>query len=717
MFSRFESSSRGGRLDKAGWGAIGILVLLTFATYWNSLRVPFFFDDPVAILHNPSIRNLGDIGQVLSPPRNGSGVTGRPVVNLSLAINYALGGTKITGYHITNIVFHLSAGLLLFGCVRRTLTRSAPLQRFRPVALPFAFLTAGLWLLHPLQTESVTCVIQRTELLVGLFYLLTLYSFIRAVEQSSRGWSMAAIASCLFGMASKEVMVSAPLLILLYDRTFIAGTFSGAWNSRRRLHLGLAATWLLLGAILVSVGGTRGQVGGFNVGVSWWAYALKQCEAIVLYLWLTVWPHPLNVFYGVDVVTNPVEVWWQLMLLIALVAGACYALWRKPVLGFCAGWFFAILAPSSSVVPLVSQTVSEHRMYLPLAAPLVLGMGALFALASRRTLLGALGCIAAYGVISARRNVDYHSELAIWSDTVAKAPQNARARINLGAALKNAGDTAGALTQYQAGLQLDPTMAEGFNNVATLQLDAGQPAAAIESCQAALRLRPNFSLAHSNLGMALAQVGRTAEGISHFQTALSLNPDLTEAHYNLSSALLSIGQNDQALVHAEAAIRLNPNIASVHFNLSNALLARNDRARAVLALETAVRINPGYAEAHSNLGSLYYQQGEPARAIPHFEAALRSKPDFLGAHNNLASALSQTGKVDQAVEHYRAAIRLQPSYAEAHFNLGLVLSRLGRNTEAIAAYAEALRLRPDDERAKNELARLRSSQSAPAPRQ
>ena len=167
-----------------------LLVAVTLATYWNSLNVPFFFDDPIGILDNPTIRKLGDIGQVLSPPRNGSGVTGRPVVNLSLALNYALGGTSVTGYHLANILFHASAGLLLFGCIRRTLANSPRLQRCRSLAFPLAFSTAALWLLHPLQTESVTCVIQRTELLVGLFYLLTLYCFIRASEQSSRGWSV-----------------------------------------------------------------------------------------------------------------------------------------------------------------------------------------------------------------------------------------------------------------------------------------------------------------------------------------------------------------------------------------------------------------------------------------------------------------------------------------------------------------------------------------------
>lgn len=695
----------------------GILVLIAFITYWNSLRVPFFFDDPLTILENPTIRNLTDLTQVLSPPKNGSGVTGRPVVNLSLAINYAIGGTSVTGYHVANILFHAAAGLLLFGCVRRTLARSPVVERFRAVALPFAFCTAALWLLHPLQTESVTCVIQRTELMVGLFYLLTLYCFIRAMEQPSARWSAAAVASCLAGMATKEVMVTAPVILFLYDRTFVAGTVASAWQRHRRLHLGLAATWVLLGVILITMGGTRGEVAGFGVGdATWWSYALKQCEAIVLYLKLVVWPHPLVVFYGVDVVTNPADVWVEMLLVAALVVGTLYTLWRKPLLGFLALWFLGILAPSSSVVPLVSQTVSEHRVYLPLAAPLAGFVAGLFLSVPRHAIAASLVCVGAFGVASARRNVDYRSELAIWTDTVAKAPNNARARVNLGAALKQIGDNAGALPHYQAAARLDPKSAEAFNNLATLHIEAGRPADAIEPCATALRLRPNFSLAHNNLGTALVQIGRTAEGIDHLQTAIRLKPDLAEAHCNLSSALLSSGDTNKAIEHAQEALRLRAEFPLAYFNLSNAYLKANQPERAINALQSAIKLSPGYAEAQSNLGGLLYQAGDPVRAIPHFEAALRAKPDFLGAHNNLASALFQTGRAAEAVEHYRAAIRLQPTYAEAHLNLGIVLARMGRVTEAVEALREALRLRPDDDRAKVELERLKNAMPTLAPR-
>jgi protein O-mannosyl-transferase len=697
------------------WVTAAVLICAAFATYWNSLRVPFFFDDPITIVDNPTIRNLGNLGEVLSPPRNGSGVTGRPIVNLSLAINYALGGTSVTGYHVANILFHVLAGLALYGCARRTLLQPRLAARFGPVAQPLALLGAAMWLLHPLQTESVTCVIQRTEVLVGLFYLLTLYCFTRSIASASNRWAALSVLSCCVGMATKEVMVTAPVIVLLYDRTFFAGTFAGAWRARRKLYFGLAASWLVLAFLIVSVGGTRGEAAGFGVGVTWWSYALKQCEAVILYLRLLVWPHPLVVFYGTDVVTNPAQVWPQILLLIALVAAALYALWRKPVVGFCAMWFFLILAPSSSVVPLVSQTVSEHRMYLPSAAPLLLALATGYACFARRGLLAAVALVVAFGVISARRNTDYRNELAIWTDTVAKVPRNSRARVNLGAALGRAGHNDAALAEYNAALRDDPQSAEGHNNVATLLLEAGRPADAIEPCRAALRLKPKFSLAHNNLGIALVQTGKIAEGITHLQTALSLTPDLTEAHCNLSSAFLAAGDLNKAIEHGERAVQLNPNIPLAHFNLSQAFLQRNQPSRAIAELETAVRLKPAYAEAQCNLGSLYYQAGDAARAVRHYEAALRARPGFLDAQRNLASALFQTGRVEESIQHYRAVIQLQPADAETHFNLALVLARSGRVREAIPEYEEALRLRPTDDRAKGELLRLRAAAVQPVP--
>ncbi|MBL9187302.1 MAG: tetratricopeptide repeat protein [Opitutaceae bacterium] len=699
----------------ATWLSAALIVAAAFAAYANSLRVPFIFDDHAGILENQTIRNLGDLGQVLAPPRNGSGVAGRPLVNLSLALNHAIGGTAVTGYHVANILLHALAGLALFGTVRRTLLRPMLRARFGGVARPIALASALLWVLHPLQTESVTCVIQRTELIVGVFYLTLFYCYLRAAEGGSACWTALAIAASFAGMASKEVMVTAPFLLLLHDRTFVAGSFAEAWRRRRGLYLGLGASLGLLVLLVLGGGGTRGEAAGFGVGVAWWEYALKQCEAILLYLKLTVWPHPLVLYYGTDVVKDPLQVWPHILGLGALVVGTLVALWRWPVLGFLGMWTLGILAPSSSVVPLVSQTVSEHRMYLPLAAPMVFGVAALFAAIGRRAFIVTAVATVAWGVVSVRRNTDYRSELAIWTDTVAKAPNNARARNNLGDALVLAGRSAEALAEFQAALRLEPNSAEARYNIGTILLNAGRPADAIPFLAETIRLKPNFARAHNNLGSSLLQTGRLREGIEQLQAALKLQPDIPEAHCNLARAALDLGDPAGALGHAERALAVKPGMALAHFHRASAFLNLGDPARAIPELEAAVRSQPDYAEALSNLGSLLYQAGRPAEAIPRYEAALKYRPNSADTFSNLASALFQVGRVEEAIVAYRAALRVQPDSLPAITNLALVLSRVGRTAEAIEAHEALLRLKPDDERARAELARLRAQPATAAP--
>ena len=156
------------------------LLFAALIAFHGSIAVPFFFDDHAAITHNPTIRELRRLGTVLLPPNDGSGMAGRPVVNLSLALNHALGGIDPRGYHAFNLALHGLSGLLLFGLARRTLLTPTLRARFGPAAGALGFVIALLWTVHPLQTESVSCVIQRTELLVGFFFLLALYAFVRA---------------------------------------------------------------------------------------------------------------------------------------------------------------------------------------------------------------------------------------------------------------------------------------------------------------------------------------------------------------------------------------------------------------------------------------------------------------------------------------------------------------------------------------------------------
>ncbi len=684
--------------------AIGLIVALAIACYANGLNSPFFFDDDASIKDNPTIRRLADLRTVLSPSSDGSGVTGRPVVNLSLAINYAIGGTAVRGYHVTNVALHTLAALALFGWVRRTLMLPFLRGRFGSASVPLGFGIAAWWATHPLQTESVTCVIQRTEVIVGLFYFLTLYSVCRSIESRSRGWRVVAVAACLVGMASKEVMVSAPLMALLYDRTFGAATFRAAWQQRRGLYLGLAATWILLGWLVLSGGGTRGSAAGLGLGVSAWSYALKQCEAIITYLKLTLWPQPLVVFYGTDVINELSAVFFRFCLLVAASLGTFYAVWRRPVVGFVGMWFFAILAPSSSIVPLVTQTVAEHRMYLPLAAPLTLLAIGAYTIAGRRALLAMALVVAGGAALSIRRNHDYRSQLSIWADTVAKVPEVAGAHLNLGAAWRATGQLERAMQHYQIAARLSPNLSEAHNNIATILLQSDRPEEAIEYCMNALRLKPKFPAAHSNLGSALTRTGRLEEGFEHLQTAVRLNPELAPAQSNLAGVHLKFGRAADALAAAQTALRFEPNLADAHTNAANALIGLGRHAEALAHMEAVLRQNPNDAHTWSNLGAVYFQLGRPQEALAPLRTAMQLKPDLIDAQNNMGSALFQIGQVAEGASYYRAAIQRNPNNPDTHSNLGLALLRLGQVPEAVAAFETALRLNPNHAGAKQHLA-------------
>ncbi len=648
--------------------AAAVIIAAGIACYANSLGGPFIFDDQPSIIENGTLDSLT---AAWFPPPNIT-TTGRPILNVSLALNRALSGDSVWSYHTGNLLIHVLAALVLFGIMRRTLRQPLLAGRFGAVADSLALLTALLWLVHPLQTESVTYIVQRAEALAGLFYMLTMYALIRGAGSERPGrWHAATVGACLLGMASKEVLVSAPLLVLLYDRTFLAGSFQDAWRARQRLYLLLAATWLPLVWLVANTEG-RGGSAGFATEVSVWHYLLTQCRAVVHYLWLCVWPHPLVLDYGTAIVRQLGDVWWQALLLTGLAAGTFVALVRRPAGGFAGAWFFATLAPSSSFVPVATQTMAEHRMYLPLAILAALGVLALHAVLGRRGWwLGGTAVLAASGLTVAR-NADYRSALSIWTVTAEKYPGNARAHYNLSIELTAAGRGAEAVTQLEE----------------------------------ALRLQPDYPEAHLNLGNALVAAGRRAEAREHYEAALRADPGYIEAHVSLGYWLAGEGKFDDAIACYERALRLRPDYAEAHNDFGETLARMGNLPAAALHFEAALRLKPAYAEAHNNLAGVLLQQGRPHEAIPHFEQALREKPALAEPLSNLAYALLQTGRLDEAVAHYRQLLQLEPNNPTAHSNLGYIYWQQHRLTEAIAEYGATLRAEPDNAGAREALARL-----------
>ena len=710
-----QSTRQAPNTTRSGGFAAALIVIAIVAAYANSLTGEFVFDDMLSVGDNSTIRHLLPLSNVLSPMHGtGATVEGRPILNLSFALNYALGGTAVLGYHIGNLAIHVLACLVLFGIVRRTLTRSG--DALRRDALPVSCVCALIFGLHPLQTESVSYITQRAESLMGLLFLVSLYGAIRAAESArSFWWQALSVAAAWVCAGTKEVAIALPIAVFLYDRTFLAGSFAKAWRRRRLLYVGLAASWLVLACLVLSTGDRGGTIGS-RAGIAAWDYALCQSRAIFHYLRLCFWPSPLIIDYGTDFVRFSQALPWAIALL-AILSATAYALARRLASGFLGAWFFLILAPTSSFVGGTRQMLAEHRIYLPLAAVVIGTVLLLHRFWGRKAL--ALGAIiaAVLGVLTAARNDTYHDSLSLYQDTVLHRPNNAWAHNNLANVLASRpGRQADAIVHFEAALRLKPDYAEAHNNLATLLAGwPGRRPEAIAHLETALQLKPDYAEAHNNLANLLAtEPDRQTDAIAHYETAIRLKPDFAEAHANLANLLATEpDRQTDATAHYEAALRLKPDYAEAHGNLANLFAGQPDRqADAIVQYEAALRLKPDNAETHYNLANVLASQPDrQADAIAQYETALRLKPDYAEAHCNLATLLAtQPGRLADAIAHYESALRILPDSYIIHFDLARELAKLpGRQAEAALHFKAVLKINPNFGPASEALRRLQQS--------
>jgi len=618
-------------------GAPLVIVGAVVAAYAGSFAGVFVFDDFLAILQNPTIRHFGT---ALFPPSGQLTVSGRPLFNFSLALSYALSGNGSWGYHALNLLIHLGAALALFGIARRTLRSIAGAE------VEISSLAIALWwALHPLHTESVTYMVQRAESLMGLCYFLSVYGFIRWVEapgpRSRFAWAAVTWLACACGMACKEDMASAPFVIFVYDRIFVTKSWAEAWRRHRGLHLALAATWIELALLVLSNGANRGGSVGVGLGIPWGPYLLTQFQALALYLRLSFWPHPLIFDYGAVRVSNWAQVVPGMILLVTIAAGTGWGLRRGRLLGLLGLFFLGILAPTF-LVPVTAQTIAEHRMYLPLAAIVVVVVAAANGMIQRRPAL-ALTVVAAValglGFATDRRNRVYRSGLSIWGDTVAHWPKNSRAHSNLGTLLLATGDLARSASELQQALDLhEVSEALVRINLGIARIRLGQTAAAEAQLAAAERIEPDNPEAHYNRGVALAALNRTPEAIAEFRTTVRLRPESASAHENLATLLWRAGEADKAIIHFRQSVALEPQGAAAQAGLGSALAIKGQYAEAISHLEVAAGLDPTSADVESNWGNCLLFLGRAKEAIGHYQAALRLRPGDAGLRRNLQIA-------------------------------------------------------------------------------
>ena len=583
----------------------------------------------------------------------GTTLSGRPAAALTFAVNYALAPVEsrdafqlpssasavqverflhnVWGYHATNLLIHLGAALALFAVIRRTLQTFPPGRGVRERASMLALSCAVLWAVHPLTTSAVTYLVQRVESLMALCVLLTLYCSIRAWS-GSQWWIAAAVLACAAGMASKESMVAAPLLVVIWDVVFSSvQSWRELLHRRRLLYVGLAATWILL-AVLVS-GGHRPDAAGFGFAQwPWWRYLMTQSGVITHYLGLVVWPSPLVLDYDWRPSTVLSSLLPSLFISLLLLAGAV-ALYRRRPLGFAIAAFFLLLAPTSSVLPIVTEVAAEHRMYLPLALAIaVLVIGAFTCLQNRRVppavgMVAVLVIAIAFGAVTSARNGDYHSAEGLWRDTVNKRPENARAR----------------------------------HNYATILLANGRIADAEQQLREAIRLRSDYAEAHAALGAALCAQQRFAEGLEHLKTALTIAPHFAGAHQALGEAYAAQGQMRPAIAAYERALALRPDDVMVMNRIGWILATEGDDSirDGPRALELGLRATTGTRELD-------------ATSLDTLAAAQAEMGQWQSAANSIALALARARAADEREyvpeleERQRLYRQSQPARSNVH---------------------------------------------------
>jgi protein O-mannosyl-transferase len=672
-----------------------VLAAITFAVFGQTLTHEFVdFDDDDYVYENPVVARGLTLKGIVWAFTQAHAANWHPLTWLSHMLDCQLYGLHPGGHHLTNVLLHTATVIALFLVLRQmtgTLWRSA--------------FVAAVFAIHPLRVESVAWVAERKDVLSGLFFMLTIGTYVRYARHP---WSLAryGLVMLLFamGLMCKPMLVTLPVVLLLLDYWPLQRTESAEKLVLEKLPL-LALSAASCVATLLAQNKAIQSGGSFSL-LFRLGNALVAC---VVYLRQMIWPVGLAAHYPYHHNGLPP---WEVALAGTLVAGLSAAAvwqWRKQpwlLVGWL--WYLAMLLPVAGIIQVGIQAHADRYTYLPqIGIYMAVTWLAAQWRASRVTFGGLMGGVLAVLMFCAWQQTAYwkNSE-TLWTHALACAADDELALCNLGTALFEKGRADEAIVRYQQALQINPNYTEPQFSLANALLQKGKVDEAIYHFMYALHINPDYAQAHDGLGGALLRKGRVEEAASHFQKALQINPDDAQAYYNLGTILLKKGRTDEAIAHYQLALQINPDYAQAHYNLGNILLEKGRVEEAISHYQLALQNNPGCTEALVNLGSIMLQKGRMDEAIAHYQLALQIDPDCTPAHVNLGGILLQRGKVDEAIVHFQKALQIKPNDANMHHTLGNAFLQKGRAQEAIAQYRQALQLKPDYVEAQNNLAWL-----------
>ncbi|CAN2042292.1 protein O-mannosyl-transferase [Candidatus Magnetomoraceae bacterium gMMP-15] len=585
-----------------------ILVIAGFLVYSNALQGPFMFDDGNNIVVNPHIRLIKLSLDGLERAAFKSVHSHRPVANISFALNYYFHQYHVVGYHIVNVLIHIITGMLLFVFIQITLSLPG-VNADKSSSLWISFFTALLWLVHPIQTQSVAYIVQRMNSMAAMFYVLSFLFYVKARLAEKKRWALFAgcVLAGLLAMGCKEIAVTLPFFILLYEWYFFQD-LSKLWLKRNAIYL------IVLGIILISIvfiymgpnPVERILSTYVNRDFTLTQRLLTEFRVVIHYLSLLFYPHPsrLNLDYDFPLSTSlihPVSTLLCLCLIIFLIGFAIYSAKKERLISFGILWFFGNLVIESSVIGL--EIIFEHRTYLPSIFVSLIIVMLTYRYVKLKWFKPALLCAIALvcSVWTYERNKVWSDHVVLWRDCVAKSPQKARPHNNLGMALAHEEKFDEAILSYKKAFSIKPNYAEAYNNIGVALSSIGKVDNSIIFYNKALKIKPDYSQAYNNLGLALSSLGKANEAISYFLKSLQIDPAFIPAYNNLGKELRGQGKVDEAILYYRNALRIAPNSVKVHNNIGVALAIKGQLNEAIEHFRNALQINPDAKDAHQNL--------------------------------------------------------------------------------------------------------------------
>ena len=735
---------------KSQTGELILLCLLLFGlvfwTFLPSLRGGFIdIDDGVFVIRNTHINlTLANVAWAFCHTPS---VHWLPLTLWLFMLDHQLYGLKPWGYHLTNVLLHAVNTVLLFLVLRR-MTGFRPEKNIGATAPQTgatwrSLMVAGLFGLHPLRVESVAWISERKDVLSVLFWMLTLWAYVRYVEKSKvqnpkfKVYYGLTLLFFALDLMSKPMVVTLPCVLLLLDYWPL-----GRWQQKNlRGLLVEKAPFFLLSAIgsavtyvfLINSGALSLALTGLSL-----PFGARLENALVSYgryLGKLFWPVNLCAFYPHPDHWPMQKILFAGLLVLGLSALVFVMRRQRPYLLTGWLWYLGTLMPVIGLAQAGDESMADRYSYIPsIGILIILVWGTCQATRGwhcQSIGLGAVGgVLALVCIVLTRHQIDYwKDDVSVWERAIAVTENNyqahnrlgcawfsqahlddairefqevvrlnpgfAEAYYNLGHSFALTGQVDKAMACYQKALEIQPDYAVARDSIDSLLLQKGQADLVMIHCQKVLELEPDNDIAHLNLGSALFQKGRVDEAIIHYQRALQIKPDLAEAHLNLGSALFQKGRVDEAIIHYQKALQVKPDFADAYLNLGNVWDSQRRFSEAMASYQKALAIRPDYIEARINLSDLLFQMGRVDEAMASYQKALEIEPNSAVAHNNLGYALFQKGRMDEAIIHFQKALQIKPDWAEACFNLGAALNSQRRFDEAMVCLQKALEINPN----------------------